>query len=394
MILTDYSSSTDDDDKLNEICNGLAKHSIRVDVISPFSEGNFEDEDTSHNDDHHHHQNGRNGDTNSQRKSMTKSQKDAYNILKQVCEKTQGALFSFDEALTLLSTYQSKAIKSTGTKYQMTIGEKFKLPVVSMIKCKENKPELFRFKKVYAKDESVQLKIDRARFTKDDEQRDLDDKSDVVDAYRYGSTYVPIDNDSSSLRLQVEKCFGVLGFTKSENVRRYYYLSDAVHQIVPDPSAGDDCEEAFVNIVRSMYAEDVYGLVRKVYSSRSSPELGCLIPYITSDMTCLFYITLPFEDDIRKFTLENFNLTKKFRPTENQLDLVDSLIDSMDLSKKHDQDDEEDEEEPYDPHLTFNPYIQRMFQSIALKATNPNSELPDFENHITTTHLAKIGAKN
>lgn len=34
-----------------------------------------------------------------------------------------------------------------------------------------------------------------------------------------------------------------------------------------------------------------------------------------------------------------------------------------------------------------------MFQSIALRATDPNGELPDFENHITTTHLAKIGQK-
>lgn len=336
MILTDFSSSTDDDDKLNVICSGLSKHSIRVDVISPFSDQDLEDDDE--NEDNSRPRSSRdeasNNNNNRDRKRMSKAQKETFNILKQVCDKTEGAMFSFDEALTLLSTYQSKIIKSTGTKYQMTIGEKFKLPIVSMIKCKENKPELFRFKKVFAKDENVELKTDRARFTKDDEQRDLDDKTDVVDAYRYGSTYVPIDTDSSVLRLQVEKCFSVLGFTKSENVRRYYYLSDAVHQIVPDPSAGDDVEEAFVNMVRAMYAEDVFGLVRKVYSSRSSPELGCLIPYITSEMTCLFYITLPFEDDIRKFTLENFTVNKKFKPSEKQLTIVDELIDSMDLTKK------------------------------------------------------------
>ena len=104
--------------------------------------------------------------------------------------------------------YQAKAIKSTGTKYTMTIGDSFSLPIVSLIKCKENKPELFRFKKVYAKDETVELKTDRARFTKDDEQRDLDN-ADIVDAYRYGSTYVPID-DAESLRLQVTKSFNLM----------------------------------------------------------------------------------------------------------------------------------------------------------------------------------------
>jgi hypothetical protein len=34
-----------------------------------------------------------------------------------------------------------------------------------------------------------------------------------------------------------------------------------------------------------------------------------------------------------------------------------------------------------------------MFQSIALRATNPSAELPDFEQHITSTHLARIGEK-
>jgi hypothetical protein len=34
-----------------------------------------------------------------------------------------------------------------------------------------------------------------------------------------------------------------------------------------------------------------------------------------------------------------------------------------------------------------------MFQSIALRATNPNAELPDFETHLTNSHLVKIGEK-
>ena len=331
-------------------------------------------------------------------KLITKEQLKVQSILKKICEKTEGAIYTFDEVLTLLSTYQSKSVKSSGTKYMLTIGESFKLPVKAMIKCKENKPEMFRLKKVYAKDETVELKTDRARFTKDDEQRDLDDKTDVVDAYKYGSTYVPID-DPESLKLKAEKCFSVLGFTKAENVRRHYFLSDCVYQIVPDSNSGEDGQEAFLNLVHAMYVEEVYGLVRRVFSSRSSPELACLIPHITSEETSLYYIALPFEDDLRKFTLENFTSLKKFKPNDEQLNLIDDLIDNMDLTKKtnkiDDNDDEEkdEEEEPYDPHTTFNPYIQRMFQSIALRATDPKKDLPDFDKHITSTHLTKIGEK-
>lgn len=330
---------------------------------------------------------------------MSKEQRRVFEMMNELCDKTEGGVFSFEDALQILSVYQSKSVRSAGTKFTLTIGDSFKVPVVSMLKCKENKPEMFRFKKVYAKDESVDIKTDRARFTKDDEQRDLDDKADVIDAYKYGSTYVPIDCDPETLKLKVEKCFSMLGFTKSSNVKRYYYLGDAVHQIMPDPAGGDEVENAFVTMVHSMYAEDVYGLVRKVYNSRSSPEIGCLIPYISKDTTCLFYISLPFEDDLKRFTLENFCISKKFKPTEKQLSLVDELIDSLDLDKKKsgDEDEENEEEdeddEAYNPHLVFNPYIQRMFQSIALRATNPNADLPDFDQHFTNKYLTKTTEK-
>ena len=179
---------------------------------------------------------------------MTNDQRRTREILRQICETTEGAMYSFEEVLGLLSTYQAKHVKSSGTKYLMKIGDNFKLPVVSMIKCKENKPDLFKFKKVYAKDETVELKSERARFTKDEEQRDLDERSEVVDAYRYGSTYVPID-DVESLKLKVEKCFDVLGFTNRSNIQRHYFVSEGCQQVMPDPNAGEEVQAAFLSMV-------------------------------------------------------------------------------------------------------------------------------------------------
>jgi len=160
----------------------------------------------------------------------------------------------------------------------MTIGDSFSLPIVSLINTKENKPEIFRQEKIYAKD-GTKTKTDRARFTKDDEQRDLPEKEDVIDAFKYGSTYVPIDN-SDVLRLDVQKCFSLIGFTKTERIKRHYFLGEATNEILPDAAAGPEAEEAFVNMVRSMYLQDVYGIVRRVYSARSSPELGECFKYI------------------------------------------------------------------------------------------------------------------
>lgn len=151
-------------------------------------------------------------------------------------------------------------------------------------------------------------------------------------------------------------------------------MSEGVNQIQAEPSAGEETQEAFVSMVHAMFDSDVYGIVRRVYSVRSDPELAALIPYITSETTCLLYMALPFENDIRRLQLENFNAMKKYTPSEEQLSIVDELIDSMDLTHKgtnkdkgqQNEDEDEDEagdedEEIYNPHTTFNPYIQRKF---------------------------------
>lgn len=364
IMLTDFSARSSLD-HISEIKDGLSGNEIRFDVISPFSD----------NDDEH--------------KELTDVQKSNQKALEKIVLGTDGAVYTYEEVLSILSTYEAKSVKSAGTKYEFKIGDSFTIPIISLIKVKESKPDLFKFKKVYAKDESVDLVIEHARFTKDDEQRDLSDKAEIVDAYKYGTSYIPIDN-SDKLKYPAEKCFTLLGFTKSDNIKRHYFLGDNVSEIVTDESKCDEnIQKAFVAIVEAMYEENVYGIVRKVFSSRSAPELGCLIPFIQKDSTSLLYLELPYEDDLRKFTLENFCANKKFAPNDKQLDLMDNLIDSMDLSQVND----EENEEAYNPHLTFNPYIQRMFQTLALKATNPNSELPDFDKHITSTLNRKFDDK-
>lgn len=79
---------------------------------------------------------------------MTKEQRKTREILEQVCESSEGAMYSFDEVLTSLSTYQAREVKSAGTKYQMRIGTNFVMPVVSVIMVKESKPDLFKLKRV------------------------------------------------------------------------------------------------------------------------------------------------------------------------------------------------------------------------------------------------------
>ena len=373
VVLTDFASSSlsNSSDESQLLGAELKQLSICVDVISPFDSDAF-DNDNNNEDS----QGGKRGEQQQQqqkkkKKPLSSEQRETQRLLAELCAATDGGLFSFDEALHFLSTYQTKAVRSAGTKYTLTIGDSLlALPVVSVIKYQENKPQQFRFKRVYARDETAEVKSDRVLFTKDDDQRDLDAKSDLVDAFRYGTTFIPVDNPDL-LRLRSEKQFTLLGFTKKRNVPRHYYVGASVNQVMADPKAGEDVHTAFANMVHAMHAEGVYGIVRRVYSCVSDPELACLIPHITADGdgdgVCMYYVALPFDDDLRKYRLENICASRRWAPSEAQMRAIDDLVDSMDLtrpSKKANQNDnheEEEEEELFDPTLVFNPYVFAHF---------------------------------
>jgi ATP-dependent DNA helicase 2 subunit 2 len=91
---------------------------------------------------------------------------------------------------------------------------------------------------------------------------------------------------------------------------------------------------------------------------------------------------LPFSEDVRQFTFGSLPLTeettasnKKFQPTDEQLRAMDSLIDNMDLTKGAGDDD--DDEELLKPKLTFNPYLQRLYQCLQHRASFPDDPLPE-----------------
>jgi len=115
MILTDFSSSADDDDKLAQLQKCLSKHSIRLDVISPFREEEDEEEDKKKADNSSKDKKTSNGtasndvnghnDDDSDVKTMTKQQKANCHILRQLCEETEGAMYSFDEGNSFVSDF-------------------------------------------------------------------------------------------------------------------------------------------------------------------------------------------------------------------------------------------------------------------------------------------------
>lgn len=73
MVFTDFSSRIDEDRYLDVFIHGCSKHSIRVDVITPFSNQDIQ--------------------------TLSEEQKYVYEILTKVYEQTNGKLYSFGEGI-------------------------------------------------------------------------------------------------------------------------------------------------------------------------------------------------------------------------------------------------------------------------------------------------------
>lgn len=106
-----------------------------------------------------------------------------------------------------------------------------KLHICTYIQVKENKPAIFRLKKVYARDPTTEIKVDRGRYTKDEQDEELD-KEELTDGFRYGTTFVPISKETlDDMKYRSEKCFSIIGFSDANNVSRTFDQHHAVNDI-------------------------------------------------------------------------------------------------------------------------------------------------------------------
>ncbi|CAF2833569.1 unnamed protein product [Rotaria sp. Silwood2] len=385
ILLFTNAATPFNDHSLQIILESLRCQDIIVDAIGPtWGQQDEEDENEENNRSHsptdtnEHDDNNENSASNrpttnghhhkSPKKPLTQQQQTGVRIINQIVNTTEGTLFTFREALTILSVHQSKNVKPTATKYIMQLAD-LKLHICTYIQVKDNKPGIFRLKKVYARDPTSEIKIDRGRYTKDEQDQEIE-KEELTDGFRYGTTFVPINKETlDDMKYQSEKCFSIIGFSDANMMRRSLYLGDTVYEVIAEPGYEEE-GQAFAGLVQAMYDTNAVAIVRKCFSERSSPELGFLRPHIAHDHICMYYVKLPFGEDVREFNFDNLDAIKRNQPSDEQLKTIDNLITTMDLTHA-----DRGGEEAFRPDLVFNPYIQRMFQSIARRAVTPEEPL-------------------
>ncbi|XP_005361717.1 X-ray repair cross-complementing protein 5 [Microtus ochrogaster] len=318
-------------------------------------------------------------------KGITKQQEEGIRMVQRVMVSLEGEdgldeIYSFSESLRQLSVFKKIERRSMPWPCQLTIGSNFSIKIVAYKWIVQEK-----VKKSWTVVDARTLKKEDVRketvyCLNDDDETEVS-KEDTIQGFRYGSDIIPFSKvDEEQMKYKSEgKCFSVLGFCRSSQVPRRFFMG---YQVLKVFAAKDD-EVAAVTLSSLIHALDelnMVAIVRYAYDKRANPQVGVAFPHIKDAYECLVYVQLPFMEDLRQYMFSSLRNNKKCTPTEAQLNAVGDLIDAMSLVRKS---EEEDIVEDLFPVSKIpNPEFQRLFQCLLHRALYPQDRLPPIQPHI------------
>ncbi|KAM9038731.1 X-ray repair cross-complementing protein 5 isoform X2 [Sarcophilus harrisii] len=318
-------------------------------------------------------------------KGLTEQQKEGVCVVKNIMMLLEGEdglneIYSFSESLRQLSVFKKIERRPMPWPCQLTIGSNLSIRIVAYKSVTQEK-----VKKTWTVVDARTLrKEDLQKETvyclNDDDETEVQ-KEDTIQGFRYGSDIVPFSKvDEEQMKYKTEgKCFSVLGFCRSSQVHRKFFMGNQVLKVF----AAKDDEAAAValsSLIHALDQLDMVAIVRYAYDRRSNPQVGVAFPFIKQAYECLVYIQLPYMEDLRQYLFSSLRINKKCIPTEAQLSAVDALIDSMSLVNR--DDDEDTLEDLFQTSKIPNPQFQRLFQCLLHRALHPSDPLPPIQQHI------------
>ncbi|XP_075613094.1 X-ray repair cross-complementing protein 5 isoform X2 [Balearica regulorum gibbericeps] len=378
-LFTDLSSPVSED-QLEIIIANLKKTGISLQFFLPFpvdvDDGGGDISASVHSQTHRN---------SLPRKGLTEQQKAGIDVVRKLMHTLdeEGGLeeiYTFRESLERLSMFKKIERRPFAWPCQLTIGSNLSIRILAYKSVTEEKVK----KNWTVVDAKTLRKDDVQKETvyclNDDDETEVQ-KDDTIQGFRYGCDIVPFSKeDEEQMKYKTEaKCFSVLGFSRSSQIQRHYYMGNQVLKVF---AAKDDenAAVAFSALVHALDELKVVAIVRYAYDRRSNPQIGVAFPYIKDAYECLIYVQLPYMEDLRQYIFASLRNNKKCIPTVDQLSAVDSLIDSMNLV--YEDDDGETFEDLFKPSKIPNPHFQRLYQCLQHKAFHPNEPLPPIEQHL------------
>ncbi|XP_054685934.1 X-ray repair cross-complementing protein 5 isoform X5 [Grus americana] len=378
-LFTDLSSPVSED-QLEIIIANLKKTGISLQFFLPFPvDVHDEGGDTSASVHSQMHRD------SFPRKGLTEQQKEGIDVVRKLMHTLDEGggleeIYTFRESLERLSMFKKIERRPFAWPCQLTIGSNLSIRILAYKSVMEEK-----VKKIWTVVDAKTLRKDDVQketvyCLNDDDETEVQ-KDDTIQGFRYGSDIVPFSKeDEEQMKYKTEaKCFSVLGFSRSSQIQRHYYMGNQVLKVF---AAKDDenAAVAFSALVHALDELKVVAIVRYAYDRRSNPQIGVAFPYIKDAYECLIYVQLPYMEDLRQYIFASLRNNKKCIPTADQLSAVDSLIDSMNLV--YEDDDGETFEDLFKPSKIPNPHFQRLYQCLQHKAFHPNEPLPPIEQHL------------
>ncbi|XP_075862038.1 X-ray repair cross-complementing protein 5 [Microcebus murinus] len=379
-VFTDLSSPFSKD-QLDIIIHNLKKSGISLQFFLPFpiakEDGTGDRGEGNLPLDHHR--------PSLPQKGITEQQKEGIRMVKKVMMSLEGEdgldeIYSFSESLKQLCVFKKIGRYSMPWPCQLTIGSNLSIRIVaykSMLQEKVKKTWTVVDARTLKKED---IKKETVYCLNDDDETEVP-KEDTIQGFRYGSDIVPFSKvDEEQMKYKSEgKCFSVLGFCRSSQVQRKFFMGNQVLKVFAAKN-DEAAAVALSSLIHALDELDMVAIVRYAYDKRANPQVGVAFPYIKEAYECLVYVQLPFMEDLRQYMFSSLKNNKKYTPTEAQLSAVDALIDSMSLVKK---DEEKDTIEDLFPTTKIpNPQFQRLFQCLLHRALHPQEPLPPIQQHV------------
>ena len=210
---------------------------------------------------------------------------------------------------------------------------------------------------------------------------------DLEKGYEYGRTAVHIaESDLNVVKLETEQSLQLVGFTREEDFQRFLPMG-RTNYIVPQRS-NPQAQIALSSFIHALHEGGLYAVARLVTKENKPPEMILLVPRIEPEWEALVDVTLPFEEDIRRYkfppldrklTVSGKVITEhRDLPNKELMSAMSDYVDSMDLSTfGEDEDGNADEYAKIED--TFSPILHRINHIIRWRATHPDviTPIPD-----------------
>nr|XP_020143641.1 X-ray repair cross-complementing protein 5 [Microcebus murinus] len=319
-VFTDLSSPFSKD-QLDIIIHNLKKSGISLQFFLPFpiakEDGTGDRGEGSLPLDHHR--------PSWPQKGITEQQKEGIRMVKKVMMSLEGEdgldeIYSFSESLKQLCVFKKIGRYSMPWPCQLTIGSNLSIRIVaykSMLQEKVKKTWTVVDARTLKKED---IKKETVYCLNDDDETEVP-KEDTIQGFRYGSDIVPFSKvDEEQMKYKSEgKCFSVLGFCRSSQVQRKFFMGNQVLKVFAAKN-DEAAAVALSSLIHALDELDMVAIVRYAYDKRANPQVGVAFPYIKEAYECLVYVQLPFMEDLRQYMFSSLKNNKKYTPTAQEVE--------------------------------------------------------------------------